>query len=55
MTIQWVPAHAGVEGNEQADWTAKQVVLKSAPADDEISLAHVTRAGTEAQRERRKQ
>ena len=55
VTIQWVPAHAGVEGNEQADRAAKQAVLKSAPADDGISLAHVTRASTEAQSKRRKQ
>ena len=44
-----------MEDNEQADQITKQAVLKSAPADDKISLAHVTRAGTEAQRERRKQ
>jgi hypothetical protein len=39
--------HAGVEDNEQADQAVKQAVLKSASADDGISLAHVTRASTE--------
>ena len=55
MIIQWVSIYTEVEGNEQADQIAKQAVLKSASADDRISLAHVTRAGTEVQRERRKQ
>ena len=31
VTIQWVPGHAGVEGNEQADQAAKQAAAKSLP------------------------
>jgi hypothetical protein len=44
-----------MEGNKQANQTTKQAVLKLAFADDEISLAHVIRASTEAQNKRRKQ
>jgi hypothetical protein len=34
-----------VEDNKQANRAAKQAVLKSAFINNEISLAHVTRAG----------
>jgi hypothetical protein len=43
--------HAGVEGNEQADWTAKQAVVRPSPLQDpeELSLAHMQRGLTETQ------
>lgn len=48
-TIQWVPVHAGVEGNERADQTAQQVAGKPpGGGPKEISLAFACRARTEA-------
>ena len=48
-TIQWVPGHAGVEGNEKADQVAKQAASKPpGKGPKEISLAFACRARTEA-------
>jgi hypothetical protein len=47
--------HVEIEDIEQADQTVKQAALKSAFADNKISLAHVTRISTEVQSERKKQ
>ncbi|ODM21420.1 hypothetical protein SI65_02263 [Aspergillus cristatus] len=48
-TIQWVPGHAGVEGNERADQVAKQAAGKPpGRGPKEISLAFACRARTEA-------
>lgn len=51
VVIQWVPGHAGVEGNEQADQAAKRASTRPAGPDFEgLSLAYVRRACTEARR-----
>ena len=48
-TVQWVPGHAGVEGNERADQVAKQAANKPpGRGPREISLAFTCRARTEA-------
>jgi ribonuclease HI len=46
-----VPEHAGVEGNEQADQTAKQAAVKSLLPQDsgKLLLAHMQRGLTEMQ------
>ena len=55
VTIRWVPAHAGAEGNEVADRYAKDAATGRAPGETlpegyagETSLAHMTRVATEA-------
>ena len=55
VTIRWVPAHAGAEGNEVADQYAKDAATGRAPREklpegyaEETSLAHMTRVTTEA-------
>ena len=55
VTIRWVPAHAGAEGNEVADQYAKDAANGRAPREEllggyaeETSLAHMTRVATEA-------
>uniref|UniRef100_A0A093XKM3 Retrovirus-related Pol polyprotein from type-1 retrotransposable element R1 n=1 Tax=Talaromyces marneffei PM1 TaxID=1077442 RepID=A0A093XKM3_TALMA len=51
VTIQWVPGHNRVEGNEQADQAAKPTASKPAgPGFEGLSLAYVRRACTEARR-----
>ncbi|KKA19734.1 hypothetical protein T310_6279, partial [Rasamsonia emersonii CBS 393.64] len=48
VTIQWVPGHHGVEGNEKANQAAKQAAEKTPQrGSGELSLAYVNRACTE--------
>jgi ribonuclease HI len=56
VTIQWVPGHHGIEGNERADQAAKSAAQKP-PRNDQggLSLAHVNRACTEIVRTQRQQ
>ena len=55
VTICWVSAHAGAEGNEVADQYARDAATGRAPNErllegytEETSLAHMTRVATEA-------
>jgi ribonuclease HI len=51
VTIQWVPEHAEVEGNEQTDQAAKQAVARPPPPQNpgELLLAHMRKGLTETQ------
>ena len=55
VTIRWVPAHSGAEGNEVADDYAKSAATGSSPVEaipegyaGETSLSHMTKVATEA-------
>ena len=53
VTVRGTPAHAGVEGNERADATAKRAAAREEGRADpeylgEASLSHLTRKTTEA-------
>ena len=56
LAIKWVPGHADVEGNEVADFWAKQAAHNRADATDkpylnETSMAFISRKATEARSE----
>ena len=60
VTIRWVPAHAGAEGNEVADRYAKDATTGRAPREElregyaeETSLARMTRVATQARSKER--
>jgi ribonuclease HI len=55
VTVQWVPGHSGIEGNERADQVAKSAAAKSRGNDQGISIAYTNRVCTEVVKARRQQ